>query len=46
MERRTADDICKAAIKNGMVTMLESGIEKVREGVTTLEEVIRMTRFA
>jgi type II secretory ATPase GspE/PulE/Tfp pilus assembly ATPase PilB-like protein len=27
-----------------MVTLMQDGIEKVRQGVTTVEEVLRVTR--
>jgi type IV pilus assembly protein PilB len=32
-----------AAIKNGMLTLRMSGIQKVYEGITTPEEVMRVT---
>jgi type IV pilus assembly protein PilB len=35
------DEIKKAAIKAGMTTMLEDGLEKAKAGITTVEEVIR-----
>jgi general secretion pathway protein E len=33
-----------AAKNNGMITLLEDGINKVRQGVTTLSEVLRVTQ--
>lgn len=42
MARADATDIKKAAIKNGMRTMLKSGIQKAGEGITSLEEVLRL----
>jgi type IV pilus assembly protein PilB len=36
-----AQKIREAAQKLGMVTMIEDGLQKVEEGVTTLEEVLR-----
>ncbi len=39
-----ADKLKEVAIKNGMVTMLEDGVVKAKQGVTTLEEVLRATR--
>ncbi|MBN1871314.1 MAG: type II secretion system ATPase GspE [Candidatus Omnitrophica bacterium] len=33
-----------AARKNGMKTLRESGIEKIRDGITTIEEVVRETQ--
>lgn len=44
MEKANADEIQGQAIKNGMTTMLEDGIEKVLSGITTIEEIIRVTR--
>ena len=38
------EDIVREARHNGMTTLQEAGIEKVRQGVTTLEEVARVTR--
>jgi type IV pilus assembly protein PilB len=43
-ERANAAVITQAAIEEGMTTMLEDGIGKVLEGVTTLEEVMRVVR--
>ncbi len=42
--RSSSEQLMKVAIKNGMTTMLEDGIEKVFNGITTLEEVLRVTR--
>ena len=36
-------EICKAARDQGMRTLREAGLAKVLEGVTTLEEVLRVT---
>jgi general secretion pathway protein E len=36
--------IKKAAVEKGMDTLREDGLKKVREGITTLEEVIRVTQ--
>ncbi|MFH1462515.1 MAG: GspE/PulE family protein [bacterium] len=44
MEKADADKIEAQAIKNGMTTMMEDGINKVASGLTTIEEVIRVTR--
>lgn len=38
----TSDEIAAQARKEGMVTMLEDGFMKAAEGVTTLEEVLRV----
>ncbi len=38
-----ADAIAKVAIKNGMRTLREAGLDRVREGLTTIEEIMRVT---
>ncbi len=38
------DEIRKLARSAGMITLMEDGIEKVKAGVTTVEEVLRVTR--
>ena len=42
--KASTTEIRKAALKNGMKTMQEDGIEKVKTGATTLEEVLRVTQ--
>lgn len=37
------EEIRKEAIKSGMLSLREEGLKKAREGITTLEEVIRVT---
>ncbi len=39
----TTDELRDAAIAAGMISLRESGLEKVRNGITTLEEVTRET---
>ncbi len=39
----TAADLKKAAIKLGMSTLRMSGLTKIREGTTSIEEVLRVT---
>ena len=39
----TAIDIKRKAIENGMVTLRRSGLVKIKDGVTTVEEVVRET---
>jgi type IV pilus assembly protein PilB len=41
--RRGVDDIQAVAIKQGMRTMRDDGVEKVKQGLTTLAEVARVT---
>ena len=43
-EKVDADDVNKAAVDEGMNTMLDDGLEKVLKGLTTIEEVIRVTK--
>lgn len=43
-EKSDSDVIAQAAIKEGMKTMLDDGLEKVAAGATTMEEVIRVTK--
>ena len=42
MKNGTAGEIEAQAKKEGMTTMLEDGIFKAVQGVTTLEEVLRV----
>lgn len=42
--RSDSDVILKQAINDGMTTMLDDGLQKVAKGVTTLEEVLRVTK--
>jgi len=42
--RASSEEIVKLAKSQGMTTMLEDGIDKVVNGATTLEEVLRVTR--
>ena len=43
-ERSDSDVINKAAIDEGMTTMLDDGLDKVQKGMTTVEEVVRVTK--
>jgi len=36
-------ELRKKAVEDGMITLRESGLQKVRAGITTLEEVVRET---
>jgi type IV pilus assembly protein PilB len=38
-----ADAIAKIAVQNGMRTLREAGLDRVREGLTTIEEIMRVT---
>ncbi len=44
MKRANAGDIEARAMADGMTTMLEDGLRKVTEGVTTVEEVLRVVK--
>lgn len=44
MARATAGDLKAAAVNKGMRTLTESGWEKVRRGLTTPQEVLRVTK--
>lgn len=41
--RKDASEINDLAVERGMVPMIEDGLNKVKQGVTTIEEVIRVT---
>ena len=44
INKKDAGIIRKIAHKNGMKLMIEDGLEKVKEGITSIEEVIRVTK--
>ena len=39
----SALELRKKAVDDGMITLRESGLQKIRAGVTTIEEVVRET---
>jgi hypothetical protein len=39
-------DLLKEARKSGQVTLLEAGMQKVAEGVTTIEEILNKCDFS
>jgi type IV pilus assembly protein PilB len=43
LRRAAANEIKRAAIQAGMKTLRMSGIAKIKQGVTTIEEVLRVT---
>ena len=43
LDTAEADAIAKIAKQNGMRTLREAGLDRVREGLTTLEEIMRVT---
>jgi type IV pilus assembly protein PilB len=42
VERASSEEIHAAAIRGGMITMRDCGLEKVVEGVTSIQEVLRV----
>lgn len=44
LENGTADDLRKVAVTDGMLTMIQDGFLKAKAGVTTIEEVLRVTK--
>lgn len=42
--KASSNEIRKAALKSGMKTMRDDGVEKTKTGITTLEEVLRVTQ--
>ncbi len=46
LSRPSAEVIKKQAKANGMISLKESGIEKVKNGITTAEEVLQVTQEA
>jgi type IV pilus assembly protein PilB len=42
VERKSADEITKVAIDEGMVTLREDGWQKVKMGITSPEEILRV----
>ncbi len=44
IKRASQDEILKTAKEEGMVTMLEDGFAKAAQGLTTIEEVLRVTK--
>jgi type IV pilus assembly protein PilB len=43
LSRASTSEIKKEAIRLGMKTLRQSGIMKIKDGVTTIEEVLRST---
>jgi type IV pilus assembly protein PilB len=43
-QKATSQAIKKLAVSEGMITMLENGLEKAFLGLTTIEEILRVTR--
>ena len=43
LQKADSDVIIEQATKDGMSTMLDDGLDKVAQGITTIEEVLRVT---
>jgi type IV pilus assembly protein PilB len=43
LSRASTSEVKKEAIRLGMKTLRQSGIAKIKEGMTTIEEVLRST---
>lgn len=43
-ERRDSDVIASQAVAEGMMTMLDDGLIKVAKGITSMEEILRVTK--
>ena len=39
----SAIELRRKALEEGMISLRESGLQKIRDGVTTIEEVVRET---
>jgi len=44
VQKKDSDAITELAVNKGMETMIEDGLEKVKSGVTTVAEVMRVTK--
>ena len=44
VEKATAEELEKQAKKEGMHTMIEDGMIKAAQGITSIEEVLRVTQ--
>lgn len=43
LKRASSDNITQAARLEGMITMMEEGVDKALQGITTFEEILRVT---
>ncbi len=44
LEHGDAESLREVAIKQGMVTMIQDGLVKAKSGITTIEEILRVTQ--
>ena len=40
--RRSAEEICEIAVRQGMRRLRDDGLEKARQGITSIAEVLRV----
>ena len=45
VKKADSEVIAQQAIREGMTTMLDDGLDKIKKGLTTLEEVLRVTKI-
>ncbi len=43
-QKANAEQISRQAVKDGMTTMMQDGLAKVAQGITTIEEILRATK--
>ncbi len=46
VSKTPANELRQAAIDKGMISLRQEGIEKVRQGITTMDEILRVTEEA
>lgn len=44
LSKSSSETLCQEAKKNGMILMLDDGLNKVASGITTIEEVLRVAK--
>ena len=44
IEHKSDDELQKQAVAEGMITMMQDGLIKVLKGITSIEEILRVTR--
>jgi type IV pilus assembly protein PilB len=45
LEKQSSGQIQKIAVEEGMITMMQDGYQKAVEGITTIEEVLRVAKY-
>jgi type IV pilus assembly protein PilB len=45
MRGGTAIDLARQAASEGVLTMRQNGLRRIKEGITSLEEVLRVTNL-